>query len=96
MEGVLKMQKIFRGRNIIKNGEKQLRLDYYLIEESKMYYNEENPRNSYGIEIIRDDKEIGIVKDITINKEVALEIIDKIVDNQVFPVHLLDVVEDLL
>lgn len=96
MEGVLKMQKQFRGSSFLKISDEEIKVDYYLIEETKFFYEDEKPRTTYGIEIVENDNESEIIKDITLDEEKAVDMIDIMKNNDVLPIHLHDVIEDLL
>ena len=90
------MHKQFRGSRYLNIGSKSIKLDYYLVEDKQIISGSPKPRNVYGIEIIKDDDQKEIIKDISINEERIINMIEIIKNNDVFPVHLHDVVEELL
>ena len=90
------MHNQFRGSSILEDGNKKMKVDYYLIAETKFFYEDKKPRITYGIEIALNNEEKESVSDITINENRALEILEVLQKNTVLPVHLHNVIEDLL
>lgn len=90
------MQKQYRGSNFLETSGKEIKLDYYLIEEEKIFFKDDKPRCTYGIEIIENEIESELVNDISLDKNITIDMIEKLKANEVFPVHLRDVIEDLL
>ncbi len=91
------MQKSFVGTNCLttENGEKTV-LKYYVISEDKMFDNFEHSIITYGIEIVKNDLESERIRDISINQSEINKIINILIDNQVTPIHLYDVIEKFL
>ena len=77
----------------------ETRLKYFLLEESK--YVEETSKNvkCYGIEaqkITKDNIEKNLVHDITTEKESAVSMVNILKNNKIMPIHLQDVIMDML
>lgn len=78
-------------------GENQkIKFDYYIISESKVFLEEKTPRLTYGIEIIDNNNESRMVKDISTNEEKVIDIINILIRNVVSPIHLKDIIEDMI
>ena len=90
------MQREYRGSNILKGSESEIKIDYYLLTNQKILLDDLKPRYTYGIEIIENDIEKEYVEDVSVNQKIVINMIDKIRENGVLPVHLHDVIEDLL
>ena len=90
------MQREYRGSKIIKDCEEEIKVDYYLIADSKIFSDESSPRRTYGVEIVENDKECELVQDVSLDEDATLEIIDTLRRNEVLPIHLHDIIEDLL
>ena len=102
------MLKELYGTSIIKYEEKEELLEYYILNNNDEInlndYNEIHCINTnkigiYGIEIIKkgeNSEEKSFVSDLTVNKKFAEEIIKKVKDNMVTPIHLYDVLENFL
>jgi hypothetical protein len=80
--------------------EQSYTLEYELLQSVNPYF-EEYPLVEYGIRCKLFDNEHHLlseenVKHITPNENVIKELVQKLVLNKVFPVHLLDVVSDEL
>lgn len=74
-------------------------LKYYLLEQSKII--EETGENliAYGIEIEKSEGsnvEKDFVLDITTQKECALNITNTLKNNKITPIHLKDIIIDML
>ena len=77
----------------------EIKLKYFLLEESK--YVEETSENvkCYGIEaqkITKDNIEKNLVHDITTEKESAVSMVNILKNNKIMPIHLQDVIMDML
>lgn len=90
------MKRQFKGSSFITNNNETIKIDYYLIIDNKVYFNDIIPRKTYGIEIIENDNEKEIVNDISTDEDFITNIIEKLKTNAVLPVHLFDIIEDLL
>ena len=91
------MQRQYQCSCFLKTDENEkLKFDYYIVSESKVFFNEEKPRFTYGIEIIDYNNKSEAISDISINKEEVIKMIDILAKNVVSPVHLKDIVEDML
>jgi hypothetical protein len=82
---------------------KKMNLEYYLLESDGHYYENENYK-MYGIEIIKNELdnqhsaviESNAIYDISMNKDAVSEILNKLVSNQVTPIGLHPILEDML
>ena len=90
------MQKQFRGSSCLNIDDKKINLDYYMLSELRMNCEEDEPRVTYGIEIVENDCESECISDVTVDENKAIFLIDILKDNNVFPAHLRDVVENML
>lgn len=90
------MERQFKGSSFITSDNETIKVDYYLIVDNKLYFDDKIPRNTYGIEIIENDNEKEIVNDISTDEDFITNIIEKLKTNAVLPVHLFDIIEDLL
>lgn len=91
------MVKELYGTSKIKYENKEEILEYYMLNNNDEIT--ENKIGIYGIEIIKKNdtsEEKSFVSDLTVNREYAQEILKKIKDNIVTPVHLYDVLENFL
>ncbi len=91
------MLKELYGTSMLKYENKEETLEYYLLNNSDEM--KENKIGIYGIEIIKktgNTEEKSFVSDLTVNRELAEEIVKKIKDNVVTPIHLYDVLENFL
>lgn len=71
------------------------RLEYFIIENEELL----RDKTTYGIEIIKtgiDSMEENRVQDITTIEEKIKSISEKLITNKVFPIHLQDVIENLI
>ena len=78
-----------------------MRLNYYIVKESKFYEELDLEMDCYGIEIekVEDDGEKyerSEIKDISCVEEKVLRLAELLKRNQVFPVHLKEIVEDFI
>ena len=91
------MVKELYGTAMIKYENKEEILEYYMLNNNDEIA--ENKIGIYVIEIIKNNEfseEKSFVSDLTVNKVYAEEIIKKIKDNMVTPIHLYDVLENFL
>ena len=91
------MVKELYGTSMIKYENKEETLEYYILNNSDDI--NKNKMGIYGIQIIKKNatsEEMSFVSDLTVNKSFAEEIIKKIKDNVVTPIHLYDVLENFL
>ncbi len=91
------MTKELYGKSLLQYDGREEVLEYYLLSSEAEI--SEKKINIYGIEVIKrniDSLEKSTIADITIRKDFAINIIDKIKENTVTPVHLYDVVENFL
>lgn len=94
------------GTSMLKYENKEETLEYYILNNNDEIRAQElnlsekgNKIGIYGIEIIKRNKfseEKSFISDLTINKEFAQEIVQKIMDNMVTPIHLYDVLENFI
>ncbi len=74
-------------------------LKYFILEQSKAIEKNENEITTYGFEIEEwngNNVEKSFVNDVTTEKDYALKVTDCLMKNKVMPVHLKDVLVDLL
>ncbi len=81
------------------NDSQDVELRYYVLEEKK--FNEDFGREyvSFGIEVEKEeanDVETCKVSDITCDEEKIYSIVNTLTKNEVFPVHLNDVILDMM
>lgn len=94
------MDKFFIGEEYLALENKRIvELKYFLLEQSKI--NEETGENTitYGIEVEKwngKKLEKDFVNDITTEMEFAISITDSLKKNKIMPVHLKDVIVDML
>ena len=91
------MLKELYGTSMIKYENKEETLEYYILNNGDEI--NLNKIGLYGMEIVKKGKtseERSFVSDLTINKNLAEEIMRKLKDNVVTPVHLYDVLENFL
>lgn len=95
MGRVIVVSRLFVGKENLEDWE----LRYYILKEVKFYEEWKEEKMSYGIEIEKvklDEVEKNSVEDITCNENTIKKMMNIIVKNQVLPVHLKDVVEDMI
>ncbi len=92
------MKKQFRGSAVLEleNDSGIMKLDYYLLEEDKKFEEQNNLMKTYGIEIVKCDDEREVVRDITVNKDEANILVEKLRELGVTPMHLYDVLENFI
>ena len=96
------MARLFIGReDIMKPDGSLIKVSYYITKENKYYEELKMNSISYGFEVEKmseneESNERSIIKDVTCNEEEAYRIAGLIKDYGVLPVHLKDVVEDLI
>ena len=86
------MKKFFIGKETV-TCENKFELKYYVLENKKKDYTE------YGIEIEKTDNfniEVNQVTDITTDQTRIDYIVKSLMQNSVTPIHLHDVIEDML
>ena len=91
------MLKELYGTSMLKYENKEETLEYYILNNSDEV--NENKIGIYGIEIVKRNntsEEKSFVSDLKVNKAFAEEIMKKMKDNVVTPVHLYDVLENFL
>ena len=78
---------------------KIVELKYFILEETKIIEETGDSKKTYGIEIEKwseSNVEKDFVNDITTEKEYALNITNCLIENKITPVHLKDVIVDML
>lgn len=94
------MAKICTGEEQLDGVEGQIvELKYYILEQKVFYEDLNEELTAYGLEIEKRDNtmtETSKIEDITCNKKEIDEITRMLKDNKVLPVHLNDVVLDML
>lgn len=94
------MEKTYIGGEKLELLEREnIELKYYVLTQK--YYCEEQNRtiDTYGIEIQsvnQEQEEVNKIENVTINKEKAFLIAETLRKNIVMPIHLKDVIEDLI
>lgn len=90
-----RLEFIFHNEVLLEN-EKKMKLDYCLTEK----FTEDNPVTPYfGIQItkyIEDDIEIEKVTGISYKKETVLSIINKLIQHEITPVSMVEVLDDMI
>ncbi len=82
----------------VSNGAK-VELKYYILKQEKFYAELNESYISYGLEIEKNEKDFcerNFVEDITCDSEIIDFMSCKLKENKVLPVHLKDVVIDML
>ena len=94
------MDKFFIGEEYLALENKRVAtLKYFLLEEAKIVEETGEMKNSYGIKVekwIGKDLEEDIVSNVTTEKENAKSITLCLKENKVTPVHLKDIIVDML
>ncbi len=81
------------------NGSQDVELRYYVLEEKRFNEDFGGEYVSFGIEVEKEevnDVETCKVSDITSDKEKIYSIVNTLTRNEVFPVHLNDVILDMM
>lgn len=81
------------------NNNQDAELRYYVLEEKRFNEDVGIEYISFGIEIQKEEDNIveeSKVSDVTCDKEKIYSIVDILAKNEVFPVHLNDVIADML
>lgn len=94
------MAKLLVGKEDVKLEDgKFAKVEYYILKE-RIFYDELNIETvTYGIEIDKKDEdqlEFDFLRDITTEEDEIKKLIKLIMKNKVMPVHLKDVMEDLI
>lgn len=91
------MQKCFIGATsiIVDNGD-NIELKYYLIKEEKIFKDINVPITTYGVEIDKNNIEREMIRDVSVNEAKVNKVISSLINNQVTPIHLYDVIENFL
>ncbi len=74
-------------------------LKYFVLEDTKRIEGTNDKRKTYGLEIekwTKHDVERDAVYDVTTKKDVAFDMMYSIKENKLMPVHLKDVVMDMI
>ncbi len=74
-------------------------LKYFVLEQSKVFDETNDEMITYGLEIEKwngSSVEKDFVHDVTTEKEYALRILDSLRRNKITPIHLKDVLIDML
>lgn len=82
---------------------KEISLEYYMIEVNGYSYELEQQR-LYGIQVIKTEideankinTETELIPDVSSNKDTVKGIIEKLVENKVTPICLMNVLEDIV
>lgn len=94
------MDKFFIGEECLALENKRIvELKYFLLEQSKFVEETGESTKSYGIEVEKwsgNKVEKDFVYDITTEKECAMSITNCLKKNRIMPVHLKDVIVDML
>ncbi len=78
---------------------RRVELKYYILEQEKFYAELDKKYISYGLEVIKKDNDLverNLIEDITCDSEKINFISCKLKENKILPVHLEDVVIDML
>ncbi|QUH28321.1 DUF6514 family protein [Vallitalea guaymasensis] len=92
------MKKYLEGtRQVITENNLIINLEYYLVEST--YYEKDETKVAYGVEILKRDNfnylESDIVSKVTDSKDKIINIINKLIANIVTPVGMVCVVDEL-
>lgn len=94
------MGKSFIGKRYLALENKRIAmLKYFLLEDTKIVEETKESKNTYGICIEKwnnDNLEENSVRDITTEKENAKKIAECLMKNEVTPLHLKDIIVDML
>ncbi len=91
------MQKCFVGAtSVIVDGGENMDLKYYLIKEEKTFEDINDPITTYGVEIDKNNIEREMIRDVSVNEAEVNKVISTLINNQVTPIHLYDVIENFL
>ena len=94
------MDKFFIGEESLELENKRIvELKYFLLEEAKFVEETGESKKTYGICVEKWNKnelENDFVHDITTEKENALRITNCLKENKITPIHLKDVIIDML
>lgn len=91
------MQKCFVGAtSVIVDGGENMDLKYYLIKEEKTIEDINDPITTYGVEIDKNNIEREMIRDVSVNEAEVNKVISTLINNQVTPIHLYDVIENFL
>lgn len=94
------MDKFFIGEECLALENKRIvELKYFLLEQSIISEDTGESKLSYGIEVEKwsgKKVEKDFVYDITTEKEYAMNITNSLKENKIMPVHLKDVIVDML
>lgn len=91
------MQKYFVGAtSVIVDGKENIDLKYYLIKEEKTFEDINNTVTTYGVEIDKNNIEREMIRDVSVNEAKVNKVISTLINNQVTPIHLYDVIENFL
>lgn len=94
------MDKIFIGEESLTLENKRIvKLKYFLLEEAKIVEETGESKKMYGICVEKwkgDELEKDFVNDITSERENAMSITNCLKENKIMPIHLKDVIIDML
>ena len=94
------MDKFFIGEEYLALENKRIvELKYFLLEQSKYVEETGESTKSYGVDVEKwsgNKVEKDFVNDITTEMEFAISITDSLKKNKIMPVHLKDVIVDML
>ncbi len=68
----------------------------YMTVKEEILDEEDNIHNTYGIRVVEDGREISVIYDISTDGERIQKLTDLCNENALDPIHLSDVVNDLL
>lgn len=94
------MERLYVGEEYLALENKKLAtLRYFVVEQAKSAEGFDKTFSTYGLEVekLSEEKvESNFVNDVTTNKEYAVDLMDCLRKNKVTPVHLKDVLIDML
>lgn len=94
------MEKTYIGGEKLALSEKEnLELKYYILTQNKFCAEMNRKINTYGIEIESFNQvfsEVSKVEDITTNRDEINSIVKLLQENAVTPIHLSEIIEDLI
>lgn len=68
----------------------------YIAVEQQLEHPDIGTYTSYGIKAIKENKEIAFVSDVSVDKAFVENIVRRCTDLQLAPIHIFDVVEDVI
>lgn len=94
------MERLYIGEEYLALENKRVAtLRYFVVEESKSVEASKDKINTYGLEVEKwngKKVESDFVSDVTTDKEYAVDLMDYLRKNKVMPIHLKEIIVDML